>query len=119
MYDIIFYEDKNGYSEVVQFIRQLNTKSKNSKDTRINLNKITAYIDLLAEEGTRIGEPVTKHLDGVIWELRPLKNRILYAYYKENQFIILSHFKKKTRKTPISEIEKAKRYLNDFLERND
>jgi len=36
------------------------------EDARINLNKITAYIDLLAEEGTRIGEPATKHLDGVI-----------------------------------------------------
>ena len=35
--------------------------------------------DMLEELGTRVGEPVTKHLDGEIWELRPLKNRFLYA----------------------------------------
>ncbi len=44
--------------------------------------------DMLEELGTRVGEPVTKHLDGEIWELRPLKNRFLYAYYKDNKFII-------------------------------
>ena len=44
--------------------------------------------DMLEELGTRVGEPVTKHLDGEIWELRPLKNRFLYAYYKDNKFIM-------------------------------
>ena len=57
-----------------------------------------AYLDILEEMGTRVGEPVTKHLDGEIWELRPLKNRFLYAYYKDNKFIILHHFVKKHRK---------------------
>ena len=42
---------------------------------------------MLEELGTRVGEPVTKHLDGEIWELRPLKNRFLYAYYKDNKFM--------------------------------
>ena len=75
--------------------------------------------DMLEELGSRVGEPVTKHLDGEIWELRPLKNRFLYAYYKDNKFIILHYFIKKTQKTPKREIEQAKRNLQDYLERNE
>ena len=115
MYDIIFYQSPVGKSEVMEYIREL--KKKKDKNSRINFNKIVAYLDLLEEIGTRIGEPVTKHLDGEIWELRPLKNRILYAYCEENAFIILTQFRKKTQKAPAKEIERAKRYLADYLER--
>lgn len=118
MYKIEFYEDKNGKSDVANFIKDLNIKAAKSKESRINFNKIVAYLDMLEEMGTRVGEPVTKHLDGEIWELRPLNNRLLYAYYKDNSFIILHHFLKKTQKTPKREIEQAKRNLQDYLERN-
>lgn len=119
MYEIEFYEDKNGHSDFLEFLNKLNMKAETSKESRINFNKIVAYLDLLEEMGTRVGEPVTKHLDGEIWELRPLKNRILYAYYEEDRFIILHHFIKKTKKTPKREIERAKRNLQDFVERNE
>lgn len=69
---------------------------------------------MLEEMGTRVGEPVTKHLDGEIWELRPLSNRILYAYYDNDTFVLLHHFVKKTPKPPKSEIEKAKREIEDY-----
>lgn len=98
MYEIEFFEDKNGHSEIADLLRTLKEQGKSNKESRINLNKIIAYMDLLEEKGTRIGEPVTKHLDGKIWELRPLKNRILYAYYRENKFIMLHYFIKKRRK---------------------
>lgn len=119
MYQIEFYEDKNGYSEVAERIFEIRRKSVLNKDARINFNKIVAYMDMLEEYGTRIGEPVTKHLEGEIWELRPLKNRILYAYYENEKFVILHYFIKKTKKTPKREIDKAKRYLQDFLERRN
>ena len=94
-------------------------KSYTDKNARVNLNKIIAYIDLLCEKGTRIGEPVTKHLEDDIWELRPIDNRILFAYYKDNQFLLLHQFIKKTNKTPQREIKQAKRNLTDYIERND
>ena len=86
MYEIEFYEDKNGKSDIADYIKELNDKAASSKECRINFNKIVAYMDMLEEFGTRVGTPVTKHLDGEIWELRPLKNRLLYAYYKDNKF---------------------------------
>lgn len=117
MYKIIFYEDKNGKCEIADYLHELHEQATTSKDSKINFNKIVAYIDVLEEMGTRIGEPVTKHLDGEIWELRPLRNRILYAFHKDNEVILLHHFTKKTRKTPKREIDKAKQKLKDFIER--
>ena len=71
MYEIEFYEDINGKSKIANYIKELNRKSATNKESRINFNKIVAYFDLLEEFGTRVGVPVTKHLDGEIWELRP------------------------------------------------
>lgn len=75
MYEIEFYENPEGFSKIKEYIMQLRVTSEFNKDSRINFNKIVAYFDLLQEMGTRIGEPVTKRLEGEIWELRPLRNR--------------------------------------------
>ncbi len=117
MYEIEFYQNAKGDEPVKQYLEELAQKSATSKDARIKLNKILAYMDLLAEHGTRIGEPVTKHLDGDIWELRPLRDRILYFSWKGDTFVILHHFMKKTQKTPVREIEQAKRNMTDYMER--
>ena len=58
-----------------------------------------------------------KRLDDEIWELRPLRNRILFFGYDGEHFILLSHFIKKTQKTPKREIDKAKRLMKDYIER--
>jgi len=119
MYDVIFYSDSRGREPTADFIDDLRKKSYTDKNARINFNKIVAYIDLLCEKGTRVGEPVVKHLDGDIWELRPLNYRILFAYNKGKLYILLHHFAKKTNKTPLGEIAQAKRNLVDYIERND
>lgn len=94
-------------------------RKRNDKNSRINLNKINDYIEALSKYGTYLGEPYIKHLDGEIWELRPLKNRIMFFGYDGKQFVLLSHFIKKTQKTPKREIDKAKRLMKDYLERNE
>ncbi len=66
MYEIEFYEDSDGYSEIVELIKKLRQKSVVCKNSRINFNKIVSYFDALSEMGTRVGEPVTKHLEGEI-----------------------------------------------------
>lgn len=93
--------------------------NKKDKDSKIKLNKITAYINLLSLKGVSIGEPYIKHLDNDIWELRPLRDRILFAYWDNNKFILLNIFMKQTQKTPQREIDKAKRLLKDFIKRSD
>ncbi len=120
MYEIIFYEDRNGVSEIVKLIEELDCKAQTDKSSRIRLKKISEYLQLLESYGTRIGEPVTKHLtkQGNLWELRPTSDRIFFAYWENNKFVLLHHFVKKTQKTPAREIEQAQRNLADFLERS-
>lgn len=115
MHKINFYIDKNGVEPVAEYISEL--ASKNDKDSRIKLNKIRDYIKALSEYGTQAGEPYVKHLDGDIWELRPLRDRILFVGWANGSYVLLHTFMKKTQKTPIREIKKAKRELADLIER--
>lgn len=115
MHQIYFYRDRNGNEPVAEYIKEL--AAKEDKNSRINLHKIRDYIKTLSEHGTQAGEPYIKHLDGDIWELRPLRNRILFVGWIDGSYVLLHHFVKKTQKTPAREIEKAKRELADLKER--
>lgn len=117
MFKIYFYQDNSGKQPVLDYMRKL-AKNK-SKDSRIKLNKINDYIEILKQYGTRVGVPFVKHLDGEIWELRPLRDRILFVAWHNESFILLHQFVKKTQKTPKKEIEKAKREFADFKERSN
>ena len=116
MYSIKFYRDKDGNEPLKEYLSDLGRRK--DKDSRINFNKIRDYVKSLSLYGKELGEPYIKHLDGEIWELRPLRNRILFFGFDGEQFILLSHFIKKTQKTPKREIEKAKRLMKDYMERS-
>jgi len=118
MYEVEFYYDKNDKSEIVEYLDELGERSETSKTDRINRDKILAYIIALKEYGTRIGQPTVKHIDGSMWELRPLANRIFFFYWKDNKYVLLHHFIKKTQKTPPREIEQARSKMKDYLERH-
>ena len=116
MHEIIFYRDKNGKEPVLEYITKLTNSS--SKDSRIKANRILAYIDYLRKMGKQIREPYAKHLEGEIWELRPIRDRILFAAWDGKSFILLHYFVKQTQKTPQREIDKAKRELADMRTRS-
>lgn len=119
MYEINFYQNEKGYSETVSWIRELDAKALKDKDSRIRLKKLYEYMELLKNYGTHIGQPMVKHLTGTeLWELRPSRDRIIFAAIQDNVFLILNHFEKKTEKTPRREIEKANRMLSDYKERS-
>ena len=83
MYEVEFYEDKNGKSEIVEYLDELKAKGATSKNECVNRDKILAYMIALKQYGTRVGQPVVKHIGGSIWELRPLANRIFFFYRKK------------------------------------
>jgi len=116
MHRIVFYKDRNGKSPLMDYIQKLD--AKHDKDSRIKINKIYDYIDYIRDAGQAAGEPYVKHLDGDIWELRPLRDRILFAAWDGESFILLHHFMKKTVKAPPREIKKAKQNLADYRERS-
>ena len=77
MYKIYFYKDRNGKEPVFEYLKELATRR--DKDSRIKVNKINDYIEILRRYGTRAGAPYIKHIDGDIWELRPLRDRIFFV----------------------------------------
>lgn len=98
MYKIYFYRDKRGRQPVYDYLMELaSRKDKNSR------------MQALAEFGLQLGEPYIKHIKDNIWELRPLRDRSLFAVWENNSFVMLHCFMKKTQKTPKTEIAQALR----------
>lgn len=109
---IIYYEDKDGKSEVYDFI-------ESKKES--NQSKILAYLEKLEELGPNLPRPYADILTDGIHELRIKLSgdqvRILY-FFIFKKYIIMTHaFTKNTDKVPKREIKKAKQYREDFEQR--
>ncbi len=76
-YNIEFYENKNGKNEILDYFNEL--RNKKNKDARIKLIKMTSYINQLSQKGLSLGQSYIKHIQDDIWELRLLRDRILFA----------------------------------------
>lgn len=116
MKQVILYTDENGKSDIADYLKVL--KLKNDKDSNINSHKINGYIRALSLKGVSIGYPYVKYLGNKLWELRPLRHRILFIEL-DDKYILLSHFIKETNKTPTKEIVKARKRAYQFLERKN
>ena len=119
MYTVEFYETRDGQCPVWEFLEDLRIKSASNKDARIQHKQAGLYIELLQQNGTRLNDNITKHLEDGIWELRPGNNRVFYFFYENNTFVLLHQFRKKSQKTPKREIEKAKSERIDYLSRKE
>ena len=115
MHQIYFYRDRSGKQPVADYLTEL--AGKKDKDSRVKLNKIRDYVKALSQYGTQLGEPYMKHIDGDIWELRPIRDRIFFVGWTGGSFVLLHQFVKKTQKTPAREIAQAKREWTDLMER--
>ena len=109
---IEFYEKENGSVPVEEFLLGLNIEMR---------AKLTGLVQILLEKGNMLREPYSKHLDEGIFELRGKVgsdiSRVLYFFYYDGKIILTNGFVKKTMKTPKVEIERAKAYRKDYLER--
>ena len=83
--------------------------------------KMASMISLLQENGYNLREPYSKHLSEGIFELRAKVGsditRVMYFFYIDRRVILTNGFVKKTKKTPLKELEKAKKYRQDYLRR--
>ena len=118
MYKIVFYEDKNGYAELEVALLEYARKAPSNKNIRIQFKQIVYCVELLKEHGNCLPTTIAKHIEGDIWELRPGSNRILYFFFKNDNFVLLHMFRKTTQKTPKNEIDRAKKECDDYIKRN-
>ncbi|MFN3466874.1 MAG: type II toxin-antitoxin system RelE/ParE family toxin [Candidatus Brocadiales bacterium] len=111
MHRIIFYTTPRGDSPVDDFLDSLDVKAR---------AKVEALIGFLAREGYRLRRPYTDTLHGKIRELRiPYRTnqyRVLY-FFQRDCIVLLCGFVKKTQEVPKGEIERAERYMQDFISR--
>lgn len=107
-----YYTKEDGSKPAKEFLLSQNDKMQ---------AKLFGLIDVLEEYGNQLRGPYSEPLGDGIFELRAKFgtdiSRVLYFFYYEGRIILTHGFVKKTQKTPRGEIEKAKRYRNDFLER--
>lgn len=86
-----------------------------------NRQKVLAWITILEEQGPTLPRPFADLLEDGIHELRVklsgIQERILYFFVFQNYIILTHSFTKKSSAVPKSEIEKAKKYRNDFTGR--
>ena len=111
-FTVEFYEKANGEIPVEEFLLSLDKKMR---------AKLLGIIEILQEKGNQLREPYSKHLDDGIFEIRGKVgsdiSRVLYFFYYEGKIVMTNGFVKKTQKTPKSEIETAKKYRKDYIER--
>ena len=84
--------------------------------------KLFGLVSILEQYGNQLREPYSKPLGDGIFELRAKVgtdiSRVLYFFYYEGRIVLTHGFVKKTKKTPPSEIEYAKKCRKAFLERS-
>jgi len=111
-YAVEFYTTARGDCPIDDFLDDLNQKHR---------AKVEKFIGLLEEKGPNLPRPYADTLQGPIRELRVqfgnMQYRILYFFHE--RIVLLTHgMAKKTGPVPQEEIERAKRYRSDWLERH-
>lgn len=117
-WNVEFYKKENGDIPVMDFLLSLEPKMR---------AKAFLEIELLEKHGANLREPYTKPLKGDkyknLFELRVKFSsdisRIFYFTFKNNTFVLLNGFIKKTDKTPKRELDKAIKYKEDYERRCD
>lgn len=112
MYEVMSYEDRKGNCPTDEFLDSLPIKVQ---------AKVEKWIEKLEEEGPNLPRPFADVVRGKIRELRVIfgSNHHRFLYFFFGKKVIITHgFLKKTDKIPPEEIERAERYMEDFLERH-
>ncbi len=109
---IIFYRTKDGNCPVEDFLDSLPGKV---------VQKIAWVLEILEQQGMLPSTYFKKLVNTEIWECRIQQGSNTYrifCFFDKGSIIVLTHgFIKKTQKTPIDEIKRAKEYRSDYLKR--
>ena len=113
-FDVEYYDKPDGTYPAEEFILSQDVKMK---------AKLFKLLELLELKGNELREPYSRILDDGIFELRAIQGtnitRILYFFVVGRKIILTHGFVKKTQKTPPSEIETAKKYRSEFINRKE
>lgn len=107
-----FYLEDDGTSPVEEFLDSLDLKTR---------ARFCWSMEQLRLRNVQAQEPLVRHLEGELWELREESRtniyRIIYFFFTGRRIVFLHGFQKKTQKTPRQELEVARRRYLAFLTR--
>lgn len=107
-----WYTTPSGEQPVREYLDSLDVKMR---------SKTLRTLMLLQERGHCLREPESKLLRDGIFELRTVMGdnagRVLYFFCVGDHAVLTHGFRKKTRKTPNREVERAMAYRDDYLRR--
>lgn len=113
-FKIIFYDKPDGTEPAKDFLISLDEKMR---------ARMVWTIGLLEKNGTDLRMPYSEHLIDGIFELRAKVgsniSRVLFFFVIGSKVVLTNGFIKKTQKTPKKEIELAKKYRNEYLNREE
>lgn len=108
-YEIVFFTKTDGSQPAREFIDSLSVKMR---------AKILKILVMLQEYGGQVRMPYSEFLQDGIFQIRAQQEgnitRVLYFFNDGHKIILTNGFTKKTPKTPVAEIEKAKRYKAEY-----
>ena len=115
-WQVEYYKKENGEIPVLEYLLGLDAKMR---------AKAFSEIELLQKHGVNLREPYSKAIKGEkyknIFELRVKFSsnisRIFYFTFKNNTFVLLNGFTKKSDATPQKELNKAVKYKQDYERR--
>lgn len=112
VWSVLYYAEENGTEPVREFLSNLDLRTQARFDWSI---------EQLRVRNIHAQEPLVRHLEGKIWELRRESDtnvyRLLYCFLPGKRLLFLHGFQKKTQKTPRQEIALARQRLERFLKR--
>lgn len=109
-WSVVFYVEESGSKPINEFLKTLDVKTQ---------ARFIDSIERLRQRNIQAREPLVRHLEGKLWELREESNtniyRIVYFFFTGRRIVLLHGFAKKTQSTPRREIELAERRMRNFL----
>ncbi|MFA5932819.1 MAG: type II toxin-antitoxin system RelE/ParE family toxin [Microgenomates group bacterium] len=110
-FKIIFYKDKLGNNLIEKFLLEL------EKSNKVLVSQVRKGIEKLRYRAYH-KEPLSKYLELNLWELRVKSGsdilRIIFTFNKGQIVILLHIFIKKQQKTPVNELEIARKRLREL-----
>ena len=105
-----FYLGADGSSPVEEFLESIDLKTR---------ARFRWSMEQLRLRNVQAREPLVRHLEGDLWELREESStniyRIVYFFFTGRRIIFVHGFQKKTQRTPRRELETAVRRHQEFL----
>ena len=113
MYSVVFHHRRNGAVPYEEYVRSVYRAGQKTEAARIR-----AFVERLGREGSQrlVSRRWAEKMNDV-WQLRAGQHRIFYFWHPEaERYVILNGYRKRSRRTPRSELARAESLRAEHLE---